>query len=425
MMCAGAWNAEHTRKRKWGKLIIRAMNGYLKEGGRWTDLDKFRFYTNRLGGGRINILAGYDGDTAGVDVPDITSELLADLLQIAHPDHHPPERHELANRVTKELLELRPYVFPKPAPPPKPIYSPPPDNASPKVREKVSESRDKPFPCELCSESPPSHYCDTCKAEEARRAREKHEKQKAKQRAWYARRRERAAWSRVPITCGGCGKEFNCGAESSDQKRRRDSKYCSSACRQKAHRKRVTDGLNPRRRDLERRNGQSAKETDVVAAIAALFTGSPDDSFDTIELIDRVFPGLNRVEKKHRTAVVSAAKQLCDARDWSWFIASHRGGTFVFFNRRSVTSYAMGRLKADYLWWRTRRTPAARAADNEHLRAKLLPGGDNHEYVVEGGSWWRHVQLDIADLDGDDSARIKALRTKQKEALASVWGAAP
>ena len=43
---------------------------------------------------------------------ELTSELLADALRLTHPDCHPPERQELAHRVTQGLLALQPFVFP-------------------------------------------------------------------------------------------------------------------------------------------------------------------------------------------------------------------------------------------------------------------------------------------------------------------------
>jgi hypothetical protein len=38
---------------------------------------------------------------------ELDAELIGDLIQLAHPDRHPPERAVLANRTTATLLELR------------------------------------------------------------------------------------------------------------------------------------------------------------------------------------------------------------------------------------------------------------------------------------------------------------------------------
>ncbi len=116
-LCAGAWHAEHTKRRKWGRIIVKAMEAYGREGGKWTDFDKLKLAA-----------AGYDilhleADTLGAEIGDITTELLDDTIKLTHPDRHPPEHRELAQRVTSELLALRPFVFPapKPEPAPKPM----------------------------------------------------------------------------------------------------------------------------------------------------------------------------------------------------------------------------------------------------------------------------------------------------------------
>ncbi len=113
-ICAGYWHAEHTRRRKWGRIIIKAMKFYEREGGRWDDFDKLKLAASGiLEDWGIDPL-GYGTDTIGTEVGDITSELLADTIQLTHPDKHPVERRELAKRVTQELLALKPFVFPAP-----------------------------------------------------------------------------------------------------------------------------------------------------------------------------------------------------------------------------------------------------------------------------------------------------------------------
>jgi hypothetical protein len=113
-LCRGAWHAKHTRRRKWGRIIIKAMKMFFNEGGRWADVEKLRFHALGFEGiGSVLGIPGYE-DTIGIEVGDITSELLADAIQLAHPDRHPPERQELAKHVTQELLALKPFVFPAP-----------------------------------------------------------------------------------------------------------------------------------------------------------------------------------------------------------------------------------------------------------------------------------------------------------------------
>jgi hypothetical protein len=189
-MCAGAWNAEHTKRRKWGRIVIKAIKMFLKEGGQYGDIDKLKLEASAGGfrdfmpGGLF--MAGY-ADTIGAEVGDISSELLDDVLQLVHPDRHAVEQKAQATRVTQELLALRPFVFP--APKPQPIEEMPKPAAKPSSpRDADEDMRERPYPCELCSDTRPYFYCDTCKAEYKKREHEKDERRKASQRKQYARR---------------------------------------------------------------------------------------------------------------------------------------------------------------------------------------------------------------------------------------------
>ena len=156
--CAGAWHAEYTRRRKWGRIIIKAMKMYEKEGGAWADFDKMKL---AVAGWDV---AGFEADTIGAEIGEITSELLASTVELTHPDRHPPERRELTIRVTQELLALKPFVFP--APKPKPVSTPGPSNTSLTwTHETVTEPLWCTYPCELCHDTVPRFYCDPCKAE--------------------------------------------------------------------------------------------------------------------------------------------------------------------------------------------------------------------------------------------------------------------
>ena len=84
----------------------------------------------------------------------------------------------------------------------------------------------------------------------------------------------------------------------------------------------------------------------VQRAILAAFKAEPDNAFVLSELCERVYPGLNRIEKKHRNAVARAAKAIPS-------ITYTRRGTLgcelVFYDPLNVMSYAMARLKSDEL----------------------------------------------------------------------------
>jgi hypothetical protein len=157
----------------------------------------------------------------------------------------------------------------------------------------------------------------------------------------------------------------------------------------------------------------------IERAIEAVFAAEPDDAFTTADLCDWVYPALNRVEKKHRVAVIRAAMNVCGRTGWGCYRTESLGGTLVFYNPFDVMSYAIGRTKADFFTnYRNndRRMVYYRGTTTEGIRGTFEPGGKKHDMIVEGGHWWRHVQLNIAARDGDTSERAQALQAEQDRA---------
>ncbi len=73
-------------------------------------------------------------------------------------------------------------------------------------------------------------------------------------------------------------------------------------------------------------------------------------------------------------------------------VTKDHGRQRVFYTPDNVLSYAMARLKIDVL---------QRRESDQQLKAKLREGGEHHDRVVEGGTWWRFVEMDKAKRDGD------------------------
>ncbi len=224
-VCAGAWQAEHGRKRRTGRVVIRALQAFMDAGGDQSDVEKLRLAAVGRDFGLDLDPLGYLADMAKTADETIllTSEILTEALRLTHPDVHPPERRELANRVTRQLLALQPFVFPAAAP--KPVV--PPDEAwrvTP-LRRGPDSTAVKPlrYPCAECASAIPLDYCTACRAEYDRRHREELAMINAKRKATRIRTRQAR---RKP--CAACGKEF--------RGKRKDARFCSNACRQRAHR---------------------------------------------------------------------------------------------------------------------------------------------------------------------------------------------
>jgi hypothetical protein len=242
-LCVGKWHGEHGRRRNRGRVVIRAIKGFIEGGGKWDDIDRLKL--SAMGRGLFDLdPLGYMAGTADIasEIIELTSELLVDALNLVHPDLHPPERQELAHRVTSQLLALKPFVFPAPKPAEPPAAEQ--RNGSMKgAREPSKLSLRTTYPCPDCADATPGEYCTACRAEWEKRQNEEHERERAKQRKWYARRKERRERLRAPTICATCGTDF--------KRKRKDARFCSDACRQKAHRKApVTDKTNARRTTL-------------------------------------------------------------------------------------------------------------------------------------------------------------------------------
>ena len=151
---------------------------------------------------------GYLADTARTkdETIELTSELLADVIKLAHPDCHPPEREELARRTTQALLALQPFVFPAPKPKPPPEQRNEYSKSAARDHEKAVAKKPA-YPCADCRNTVPYFYCDPCQAEWDRQGEKERESKRIKRRKWYARRKARLLWKSIR-PCAACGTKF-------------------------------------------------------------------------------------------------------------------------------------------------------------------------------------------------------------------------
>lgn len=286
-LCAGKWHAEHRKRRRHGRIVIRALRAYLDNGGRVRDIEKLQqsaicsdFLGEDLFGTGIADPLGYltgVATNAKGEIIELTSELLADAIKLVHPDHHPPERKELAHRVTQGLLALQPFVFPAPKkPPPEPSVT---DFSTTPTRPERAVTKSPTYPCADCRDTTPYFYCDPCKAEWERRGAKEDEQSRAKQRKWYARRKARQWHSKA---CESCGVSFKISGGGGKHKRS-DARFCSDACRQKAHRKAVTGKLNAAKRTLTNRDGLGAAILALLNRHSAVFLNDILSTYTTAQ----------------------------------------------------------------------------------------------------------------------------------------------
>jgi hypothetical protein len=211
------------------------MSAYLNGDGNWNDIDKLKMTAMGIGLGVCDdgVLdpLGYMADTAKADgeTIELTSELLADAIKIAHPDLHPPERRDLAHRVTQGLIALQPFTFPAMKPKPPAPSAPSTARAKPAASSGPEPGR---YPCKECAADVPYFYCAECRTEWNSRQQKERDQQSAKRRKWYAKRKQAREYRKPLTICATCRASF--------KGKRTDARFCSATCRQRAHRG-VTD----------------------------------------------------------------------------------------------------------------------------------------------------------------------------------------
>jgi hypothetical protein len=334
-LCVGKWNAEHGRRRRTGRVVIRAMKAFFDAGGKLNDIDRLKWSARCGDWGEFGDQLGYMDGIAELDgAADLSSELLAEVLRLVHPDVQPPERQDLARHVTQQLLALQPFVFPaakpKPVKPPEPIS----DNTWKAIDAKMQSAR---YPCADCADTTPMNYCKTCKAEYDKRELEEAERNRAKWRATYAKRRQWTLAWRKDRTCPSCQKTF--------KSKRNDARYCSARCRQKAHRTVTDKPLAPQKQGINRDK--------VARAILALV-----DRHRAIWLND-LLPD-TRTKAQYQAVALIAAKLEAENQIESW----HFPRACAWDGEISFKALSGPGLNVDHL----DREEVHRLTDNERLR---------------------------------------------------------
>ena len=274
LLCIGKWDAEHIPRFRARRVLIKALQAYDAVGGHLygKDLDEMRFAATRA----------FDRNTtAATDFSDLTSELLTAAIALTHPDKHPPERKAEAQRVTQELIALKPFVFPAPRPSECEPSPKPSDASSKQTGEDFNKPSEPAYPCEDCRDTIPSLYCDACRAQWEKKQREREEREEQQRLKKNARQRQRYGQLKAyrqrrlkPTFCATCGELF--------KPKRSDAQYCSAPCRQRAYVK----------REGKASNAKPLNREDIERIITDVLTSNPDKAFTTDDLCDHVFPGL-------------------------------------------------------------------------------------------------------------------------------------
>ncbi len=165
----------------------------------------------------------------------------------------------------------------------------------------------------------------------------------------------------------------------------------------------------------------------IERAIDAILDAEPESAFTVEKLCERVYPDTNGVEKKHRVAVIRAAKNLLVRRpEVVWQRGEGLGKTLSLCRRDNFASYAIGKVKCECRQYRTndprytfgrKRTVARDEADEAEVRetgAALMRDRSDPRYL-----WYREVQMFLAKRDGDTD-KLAQLKAEEERVIAAL-----
>jgi hypothetical protein len=121
---------------------------------------------------------------------------------------------------------------------------------------------------------------------------------------------------------------------------------------------------------------------------------SPSATYTIDELAALAYPGLNKIEKKHRVSVIRAADAAAVTYGWLGRQAERPGHPLCYGNPLNLTSYAMWNLRRSYTY--IYRSPQECMASLDDPSSKVWA------YVQPGGRWWFHVEILKARAAGND-----------------------
>ena len=157
----------------------------------------------------------------------------------------------------------------------------------------------------------------------------------------------------------------------------------------------------------------------IERAITAAFTDNPSRTYTVEELAALAYPGVNQVEKKHRVAVIRAADKAAARLGWIGWRVYRPTHPRLYLNPYDLRSYAVGRMRADFLDGSDPVVEIERRLDTPGVHRSMW------HLVQPGGAWFQHVEIYKAKRDGRDGeadAMKAALNASVGLAMAKLGG---
>src|ERR1700733_14608968 len=138
----------------------------------------------------------------------------------------------------------------------------------------------------------------------------------------------------------------------------------------------------------------------IERALAAIFDGERDNAFTIQDLCERIWPDVyqdpqaGRIERKHRSTVIRAARNIARQRpEIQWLHGERLGRGLVFFRHDEGMSYAMARLKADRFQRYRGKDPRLHWSKDEGDLRRELDDETHRTLIGPGGAWLRQVEM--------------------------------
>ncbi len=139
----------------------------------------------------------------------------------------------------------------------------------------------------------------------------------------------------------------------------------------------------------------------VERAITNAFTNNPSKTFSTGDLGPIAYPGVNRIEKKHRVAILRAADKVAQRLGWTSQRAENPAGEVIYYNLTDVRSYVLGKLRCDFLNNGRSVIELEERIDNPDVY------GSQYEEAQPGGVWAQHVEIHKVELRGESADQLR------------------
>lgn len=122
----------------------------------------------------------------------------------------------------------------------------------------------------------------------------------------------------------------------------------------------------------------------VERIIAETMQAHPNECFTVPDLAVLIYPEITepwQVEKKHRSAILRAAKSVLSELGWGYFKASAPGGPPVFFNTCDFASWGRALTRCAWLGDPDRAEETFADPFNDHWKEQLAPGSRGWQQV--------------------------------------------